>query len=240
MNDNKFCKNPTCYGSRIENFLFNNDIQFAKVFECENCTSALHQSIETIHFTIDTLKEKYLAGTNSKVYSDFNENIDLAKMEDKNIPNKPLPVYLQKFIQDNTTAKSQNLSLLCVISDTIKVFDVFGKGIIESLYPLSPSFRSKNTSLKYKILEESDKDIHFSYQFIKESENLIYLTIQLHPKNENTFHEVELNLNQRLLMSSKIDEEGIVSFPNLQEGIYRLNFNGKNRLKSVDLTIYTE
>ncbi len=239
MKNIELCDKKNCFSEKMENLLLDEEIPFSKILECENCTSRLHRNMEAIGGTFETLMENYLTRKDPGMHSEFNEELDIRRMDSK-LPNKPLPSYLKKFIQDNRPSSSENLSLLCIISETIKVFDVLGKGLVEGLYPLSPAFRSAGSTLKYKILEESEEEIKFSYQFIKEADDLVYLTIQLHPKTYNKFQEVELNLNQRLLMSCKINDQGIVHFPNLQEGMYKLNFNGKNSLKSVDLTIYAE
>ena len=240
MTEKKSCKNGACSSTKLDELLSENEIDFKSIFECENCTMQMHSHIETITGTLTGISENYLMSAQSGIYSILNEELDIEKMS-LNVPNKPLPKYLKKFVDNDLISSNQeNLSLLCIISESLKVFDIFGRGLVERSFAPIPAFRSGNAALKYKVLEEEDENVKFSYQFIKESDDLVYLTIQLSPKKEKSFLEVELNMDDRLLISSKINELGVVNFPNLQEGKYKLNFRGKNLLKSVDLTIYAE
>lgn len=200
---------------------------------------------EGILSTIHLENEKHLDQL-AQQDSVFYEKLDIAKANHSISPsnNKPLPLYLKNFIEaDFALQKKQEDNLVIRFGKAgIKLLGSFFEQT--EIIPLElaiPSVRNAATTTPQSIsmLEKTEQG-NLVYQIIQENENEAYLSVKFDPAFVAIYNQVNLRKDNRFIYSSNINSEGIVSFSGLKEGIYNIEFTGKNVSKRFDLSLFAD
>ena len=211
-----------------------NDSRFAELIEIE----------ESVQYAIKHESKKYLDSLIEKD-SKFFESLDLAKAnasisKEKNIP---LPLYLQNYMDaDKVTQKEEDRLVIRFGKAGMKLLgSFFGESLITPLELTIPSVRNSANTIPQSIsmLEKTDNG-SLVYQVIQENENEAYLSVKFDASFVTLYNQVNLRKDNRFIYSSNINSEGLVSFSGLKEGIYNIEFTGKNISKRFDLSLFAD
>ncbi|MCB1157964.1 MAG: hypothetical protein H7A25_08455 [Leptospiraceae bacterium] len=209
------------------------------------------QAEEAIHFILRRENEFNLENYNpNSIYSSFREELDLQKAE-KALSDKSqlrsVPQNLLNFVSMQLKEKEEKKESLVV------KLHKFGMKLLESnffhsevsfAYELAPAVRSNSSTMErgssLKISEKLEKESALTYQLFKENSEEAYLCIQFHSDKKPVYDHVSLKKNQRLILSKSFNEDGVLTFPGLKEGLYNIEFIGNGNTKSFDLRIIVE
>ena len=205
-----------------------NDAHFAELVEIE----------ESLQSAIKHESKKYLDSLIEKD-SKFFESLDLAKAN----VNIPLPLYLQNYMDaDRATQKEADRLVIRFGKAGMKLLgSFFGESLITPLELTIPSVRNSANTIPQSIsmLEKTDQG-SLVYQVIQENENEAYLSVKFDASFVTLYNQVNLRKDNRFIYSSNINSEGLVSFSGLKEGIYNIEFTGKNISKRFDLSLFAD
>ncbi|MCB1141140.1 MAG: hypothetical protein H7A24_01905 [Leptospiraceae bacterium] len=178
----------------------------------------------------------------SKEHALFQEKLDLDKLEImEKKENIPLPTYLKNYM-DLSLKESQPLRdsiVLKITKNSIRLINSFFQNSImdlTSMVPVATRSRELDDSNVISFREVTESNSELTYQLIAENEEEAYLSVQFN-SSEKPYQQVILKKNNRFIYSSRVDDNGVVSFAGLKEGKYSIEFEGKNGTKSIDLTI---
>lgn len=156
-----------------------------------------------------------------------------------------LPEYLKNYVNLELNRKP-------VLRDSI-VVKLFNRGtkfiqssFQESTLCLLPevvtSVRSAGVAERVPAImmeEQIRNEDRISYQIIKESHNQAYLAVKF-KMDKNPYSHVTLKKNDRMIFSNSINDNGMMNFSGLGEGIYSIEFIGDKATKSFDLKILVD
>ncbi len=199
---------------------------------------------ESLLATIKQESSKYL---DSLVDTDsaFFENLDIAKAnslisKEKNIP---LPLYLQNYMGADIVSQKEADKLVIRFGKAgMKLLgSFFSESLITPLELAIPSVRNSVNIVPQSIsmLEKTDQG-SLVYQVIQENENEAYLSVKFDSSFVALYNQVNLRKDNRFIYSSNINSEGLVSFSGLKEGVYNIEFTGKNISKRFDLSLFAD
>lgn len=201
---------------------------------------------ESLHGAIKYENSKYL---DSLLDEDslLLENLDIAKAKSRisKEKNKPLPIYLQNYMNADIASQKEKESDKLVIrfgKAGMKLLgSFFGESLITPLELTIPSVRNSINSVPQSIsmLEKTEQG-SLVYQVIQENENEAYLSVKFDASFVAIYNQVNLRKDNRFIYSSNINSEGLVSFSGLKEGIYNIEFTGKNASKRFDLSLFAD
>ncbi|MBP7284045.1 MAG: hypothetical protein KBA66_20840 [Leptospiraceae bacterium] len=219
---------------RVYDLALENDLAFEELAKLE----------ESIHTSIHYSNANYLDSILEKD-SPTLEALDIARAnsyisKDKNLP---LPMYLKNYMEaDSVTKKEEDKLVIRFGKAGMKLLGSFFSGsLITPLELTIPAVRNSINSIPQSIsmLEKTDQG-SLVYQVIQENENEAYLSVKFDASFVALYNQVNLRKDNRFIYSSNISSEGLVSFSGLKEGIYNIEFTGKNISKRFDLSLFAD
>jgi len=228
----------------LELFLNEDEKVYDLAVDDDICFAQLSQIEESLHSAIRYGNANYLE---SLTYNDspILESLDIAKAtnlisESKNVP---LPIYLKNYMESDFTTKKEEDKLIIRFGKAgIKLLGSFFNGsLITPLESTIPAVRNSinTTPQSISMLEKTDQG-SLVYQVIQENENEAYLSVKFDASFVAIYNQVNLRKDNRFIYSSNINSEGLVSFSGLKEGIYNIEFTGKNISKRFDLSLFAD
>ncbi len=244
MNPKNESNAPSNPENILDLFLKEDEKAYHLAVESDTHFRELSELEESILTTIKQESSKYL---DSLVDTDstFFENLDIAKAnssisKEKNIP---LPLYLQNYMEADIASQKEADKLVIRFGKAgMKLLgSFFSESLITPLELTIPSVRnSVNTvPLSISMLEKTDQG-SLVYQVIQENENEAYLSVKFDSSFVALYNQVNLRKDNRFIYSSNINSEGLVSFSGLKEGVYNIEFTGKNISKRFDLSLFAD
>jgi hypothetical protein len=198
---------------------------------------------ELTFFTIKTLNEEYLQSANQ--FSGFQESLDIDKANFALSKSKvSLPEHLKRYadIELKKQFKEKKSLLVEIFQSGVRLLNtVLPNEGMELAMQASPSLRSSATAEKssVKIQETIDENTKVTYQIIKENTSEVFLYVKFNSQ-ANQYDHVNLKNKERLIYSSTLNREGVITFSGLKPDAYTLEFIGQNTSKSVDLEVLSE
>ncbi len=219
---------------KVYDLALKNDSHFTELREIE----------ESIHSTIKYENAKYL---DSLIDGDssFFENLDIAKANSRisKEKNNRLPLYLQNYMEADLASQKEADKLVIRFGKAgMKLLgSFFSESLITPLELTIPSVRNSINTIPQSIsmLEKTDQG-SLVYQVIQENENEAYLSVKFDSSFVALYNQVNLRKDNRFIYSSNINSEGLVSFSGLKEGVYNIEFTGKNISKRFDLSLFAD
>lgn len=234
------CQNRECQLERLQNEWASGQT-FAWNLECENCIQSILEMEDTLFRILKQETEFQLLGMDSNL----SETLDVRKAELRLSKNTlEVPNFLKSYVSQNLQSPKQkdSPSILVLLQETgVQLLQIFqNQSIFTHKHVLHSAIRSKESkqSLMVQEVEEQRTDSSdFTYLMVPESANDIFLSVKIHSKISDQFKQVHLSKDDRFLLSSKVDQQGVVSFSRLKEGNYHLEFVGSGIKKSIDVTV---
>jgi hypothetical protein len=244
MNPNNESNAPSNPENILDLFLKGDEKAYDLAIESDTHFRELSELEESVLATIKQESSKYL---DSLVDTDssFFENLDIAKAnsrisKEKNIP---LPLYLQNYMEADIASQKEADKLVIRFGKAgMKLLgSFFSESLITPLELTIPSVRNSVNTIPQSIsmLEKTDQG-SLVYQVIQENENEAYLSVKFDSSFVALYNQVNLRKDNRFIYSSNINSEGLVSFSGLKEGVYNIEFTGKNISKRFDLSLFAD
>lgn len=248
-NREQTCKKQNCNGKELlENFYKDSSqLDFSKA--CDDCIQEFMETEENLVELFQMSIDSYLLNSEKDAeIQQFQANLDIQKADSElsKIKDLEVPVYLKTFMSKelNRTQIVEDSIIVKIGKTGVNLLKAFMNG--EYLTPkisLAPAMRS-SAAIKERVpsivLEEVLPDQQFTYQIIKENDEEAYLNIKFNDGLSYLYDYVNLKKNNRFIYSSIINKDGIITFSGLKEGDYKIEFIGKNKTKSFDLSIIIE
>jgi hypothetical protein len=230
--------------SLIELYLREDDRVYSLAVEEDSCFKELTQLEESVYMVIQQENARYLDSL-LDADSPILEALDIAKADSliSESRNVPLPIYLQNYMDaDSVTKKEEDRLMIRFGKAGIKLLGTFfHESLITPLeLMIAPVRNSMNTiPQSISMLEKTDQG-SLVYQVIQENENEAYLSVKFDASFVAIYNQVNLRKDNRFIYSSNINSEGLVSFSGLKEGLYNIEFTGKNISKRFDLSLFAD
>lgn len=229
----------------MELFLKNEGVAYDLALEDDSCFKTLCEIEESLFATIQSENSKYL---DSLVERDsvFQEEIDIAKAKKtiSKAKNSPLPLYLKNYLEaDFQLQKKEEDRLVIRFGKAgMKLLgSIFAESTLKPIESAIPIVRnSVNTIPQSVSLLEQTELGSLVYQVIQENEKEAYLSLKFDPSFVAVYNQVNLRKDNRFIYSSNINQEGLVSFSGLKEGLYNIEFTGKNISKRFELSLLAD
>lgn len=244
MNPKNESPKATNQDNLLELFLNENDKVFDLAIEDDKSFVELSQIEETLFSAIRFGNDSYLESL-TKQDSLLSEALDIAKANKviSDSTNIPLPLYLKNYMESDFVAKKEEDKLVIRFGKAgIKLLgSFFNNSLITPLESTIPAVRNSvnSTPQSISMLEKTEQG-SLVYQVIQENENEAYLSVKFDQSFVALYNQVNLRKDNRFIYSSNISSEGLVSFSGLKEGVYNIEFTGKNISKRFDLSLFAD